>query len=76
VFTQYEKHIAFYSRKLNSAQQRFTSGGQEVLSIVETHREFRNILLGYEGIVHTDHKNLTYVKSTSDRVMRWRLLIE
>jgi hypothetical protein len=26
--------------------------------------------------VHTDHKKLTYAKSTSDRVMHWRLLIE
>jgi hypothetical protein len=26
--------------------------------------------------VHTDHKKITYAKSTSDRVMRWRLLIE
>jgi hypothetical protein len=26
--------------------------------------------------VHTDNKNLTYAKSTSDRVMRWRLIIE
>jgi hypothetical protein len=27
--------------------------------------------------VHTDHKRITYyAKSTSDRVMRWRLLIE
>jgi hypothetical protein len=46
------------------------------LSIVETLREFRNILLGYKIIVHTDHKKITYAKRTSDRVMRWRLLIE
>jgi hypothetical protein len=26
--------------------------------------------------VHTDHKKISYAKSTSDRVMRWRLLIE
>jgi hypothetical protein len=46
------------------------------LSIVETLREFSNILLGYKHIVHTDHNKLTYAKSTSDRVMHWRLLIE
>jgi hypothetical protein len=68
--------IIFYSRKLNSAQQRYTTGEQELLSIVETLREFRNILVGYKVIVHTDHTNLTYAKSTSDRVLRWRLLIE
>jgi hypothetical protein len=47
-----------------------------LLSIIETLREFRNILLGYKIIVHTDHKKITYAKSTSDRVMLWRLLIE
>jgi hypothetical protein len=26
--------------------------------------------------VHTDHKKITYAKSTSDRVMRWCLFIE
>jgi hypothetical protein len=46
------------------------------LSIVETLREFRNILLGYKIIVHTYHKKITYAQKTSDRVMRWRLLIE
>jgi hypothetical protein len=56
VITQDEKPIAFYSRKLNSAEQRYTTGKQELFSIVETLREFRNILLGYTIIVHTDHK--------------------
>jgi hypothetical protein len=74
--TQDEKPIGFNSRKLNSAHQRYTTGEQELLSIVETLREFRNIILGYEIIVHTDHKNLTYTKSISNKVMRWRLLIE
>jgi hypothetical protein len=26
--------------------------------------------------VHTDHKKITYAKSTSERLMHWRLLIE
>jgi hypothetical protein len=68
--------MASYSRKLNSAQHRYTTGEQELLSIVENLCEFYNILLGYKNIVHTDHKNLTYAKSTSDRVMHWCLLIE
>jgi hypothetical protein len=46
------------------------------LSIVETLREFRNILLGYKIIVHIDHRKITCAKSTSDRVMRWYLLVE
>jgi hypothetical protein len=70
VITQDERPIAFYSRKLNIAQQRYTTGEQELFSIVETLREFRNILLGYKIIVHADHKKITYAKSTSDRVMR------
>jgi hypothetical protein len=36
VITQDEKPIAFFSRKLDSAQQRYTTGEQEVVSIVET----------------------------------------
>jgi hypothetical protein len=47
VITRDEKPIAFYSRKLNSAHQRYTTGEQELLSLVETLREFHNILLGY-----------------------------
>ena len=37
-----------------------------------------NILFGYEVIVYMDHKNLVHetLVLSSDRVMRWRLLIE
>ena len=74
--SQEGKPIAFYSRKLNPAQTRYTTTERELLSIVETFKEFRNILLGQQLIVHTDHENLTYKNFNSDRVMRWRLFIE
>ena len=76
VISQNDKPIAFYSRKLNPAQTRYTTTERELLSIVEVLKEFRNILLGQELIVHTDHENLTYKNLTSERVMRWRLYIE
>jgi hypothetical protein len=76
VISQSGKPIAFYSRKLNDAQTRYTTTERELLSIVETLKEYRNILLGHEIEVFTDHKNLTHKQFNTERVMRWRLLIE
>ena len=76
VISQGGKPVAFYSRKLNPAQTRYTTTERELLSIVETLKEYRNILLGHEIEVFTDHKNLVYKTFNTERVMRWRLIIE
>ena len=68
--------IAFYSKKLLPAQQRYTVTEQELLSIVSTLRQFKTMLFGYPIIVYTDHRNLTFAVSSSDRVIRWRLFVE
>ena len=76
VIFQRGKPIAFYSRKLNPAQMRYTTTERELLAIVETLKEFRNILLGQQIRVYTDHKNLTHQTFNTERVMRWRLILE
>ena len=49
-----------------------------MLSIVETIKEFKTILLGYKIEIHTDHKNLLHeaLLMLSNRAMRWRLIIK
>jgi hypothetical protein len=49
VIMQDKKPIAFYSRKLNTAQKRYTTTerDRELLSAIETCKEYKNILLGY-----------------------------
>ena len=76
VISQDDKPIAFYSRKLNPAQTRYTTTERELLSIVDTLKEFRNILLGVKIVVWTDHKNLTCANFNTEHVMRWRLILE
>jgi hypothetical protein len=64
VIMQDKKPIAFYSRKINTAQNWYTSTkrDRELLSVIETCKEYNNILLGYHQsiIVFTDHKNDTF----------------
>ena len=76
VIMQGNKPLAFYTRKLNSAQARYTTGEQELLSIVETLRTFEGILMGQQLVVHTDHLNLLYKKLASGRLVRWRMILE
>jgi RNase H-like domain found in reverse transcriptase len=74
---QDKKPIAFYSRKLNAAQRRYTTTERELLSTIENCKEYKNILLGYPIIVHTDHKNNTFNGlKASDCVLSWLLLLE
>jgi transposase InsO family protein len=77
VIIQEARPVAFFSRKLNSAQRNYTTGEKEILSIVETLKEYRTMLFGCRELhVYTDHRNLTFSSFQTQRVLRWRLFLE
>jgi len=67
--------IAYASRKLNAAETRYSVTDLEALAVVWSLRHFREIILGYDIEVLTDHRPLCYLfsdsKSPSGRQARW-----
>ena len=78
VITQQNRPLAFFSRKLSPAQQKYSVTEQELLAIVETLKEFKGMLWGQTISVYTDHKHIMQeaLGLTSDRVYCWRLLFD
>ena len=75
VISQKDKPIALYSRKIIDDQKWYTVTERELLSIVETLKEFIMILLSQKLIIYTDNKNLTCKKINTDQVLRWILIL-
>lgn len=72
--------VAFYSRQLHGAEQRYEVHDQELLAIVECFKEWRHYLEGspHSIRVQTDHNNLRYffkTKVLNQRQARWAELL-
>jgi hypothetical protein len=63
--------VAYYSKKLNSAQMNYATIDNELLCVIATLCEFRSMLLGAELHIHTDHKNILNVGDSSEQCLQW-----
>jgi hypothetical protein len=52
--------LAFFSKKLNPAQQKYSAYGRELLAVYEAAKHFRHMLETRHFIIFTDHKPITY----------------
>jgi hypothetical protein len=58
--------VAYYSRKLNSAQCNYATIDKELLCVVATSKEFWSMLFGAELHIYIDHKNILNVGNLSE----------
>jgi cleavage and polyadenylation specificity factor subunit 1 len=52
--------LAFFSKKLNTAQQKYSAYDCELLAVYEAVRHFRHMLEARHFVIFTDHKPITY----------------
>lgn len=73
-----ERPIAFASRTLNDAETRYATNEKEALAIIWAVNKFKPYLYGAKFTLVTDHKPLTFIKSSdkNSKILRWRLDLE
>ncbi len=78
VITQDKRPTVFFSWKRSDTQHKYSVTKIELLAIVKTLKVFKGMQWGQNIKVFTDHANLMRdaLGLTSDRVYRWRLLLE
>jgi hypothetical protein len=52
--------LAFFSKKLNSAQQKYSAYDRELLAVYEAMKHFRHMLEAPHFTIFTDHKPITF----------------
>ena len=57
--------IAYFSRKLNTAQTKYSTFDRELLAIYLAVKHFRHFVEGYQFHIFTDHKPLTFALTST-----------
>ena len=71
--------VAYGSKKLTSAERRYSTLEKDCLTIVWGVSKFRLCLAGKPFILQTDHQPLTFLsdaKFKNDRIVRWAFALQ
>jgi hypothetical protein len=66
--------IAYFSRKMTSAERNYPTRDQELLAIRDALHQWKHYLLGVSFVIHSDHESLKYLftqKELTGRLLRW-----
>ena len=67
-----EHVIAYYSKSLNPAQQKYCTTRRELLAVVATLDHFKGYVWGPKFVVRTDHAALVWLKNLKNIHAGWR----
>ena len=70
--------LTFFSRKLNQSEMNYSTIEKEALAIIYGLKINRSLCLGFPIIIHTDHRPLTWLLTTSSansRIARWQMMV-
>ena len=75
----HEQPITFFSKKLDSTQQKWSTVEREAFAVIEMLNRVRVWVFGYKIYLFSDHNPLSYLRdsaSKSAKLMRWGLALQ
>ena len=61
VLSQEDRHVAYFSEKLNESEKKYSSYENEFYAVVQSLKKWRHYLMSKEFILYTDNHALQYI---------------